>query len=109
MHAHNPKDPLLRSSSEYQKILFKKFSEAANGFQVEDAIGAALNVLINALRQTYDSRQKAEIRCNELLGKTKQVLLDHYDGTGRRKQGVFPFDQTLQVDVHVDTDKFMKQ
>lgn len=109
MHANNPKDPLRLISSEHQRVLFQKFGVAATGFQVEDAIGAALNVLINALRQTYDTKQKAETRFDELAGKTRQLLVDHYDGTGRRKQGTFPFNQTLHVNLHTDIDKIMKQ
>lgn len=90
------KDPLAIATPDYQRELFGRFSKAADGFSAEDAIGAAVNVLINAIRQSQPTRGQAEVRFNELFGRSKQVLLDHYDSIGR-KRGIFPYDQVISV------------
>jgi len=89
-------DPLLTASTDNARELFTRFGQQANGFATEDVVGAALNLVINGIRQTYSSRDEAEKHFDELLGKTKAVLMDHYDILGR-KRGVFPFDQTIDM------------
>src|SRR5947207_1230289 len=92
----NPKDPLLKSGPDYQRLLFDRLSKAADGFQGDEVINAAANIIINVLRQTHTTRDAAEKRFDELFGRTKTILLDHYDQLGR-KRGIFPFDQTIVV------------
>lgn len=90
------KDPLVLSTSNGQRELFDRMSRAADGFTAEDVIGAAANMLINAVRQSQPTRAGAEARFDELFGRSKQVLVDHYDSLGR-KRGIFPFDQIIEV------------
>ncbi len=66
-------------------------------------IGATVNILVNAIRQSQPTRGQAEARFDELFGRTKQVLLDHYDALGR-KRGIFPYDQVVEM-PHVDFRK----
>lgn len=94
----NTKDPLLLATPDYTRELFNRFSKAADGFSAEDAIGAAANVLINAIRQSQPTRAQAEKRFDELFGRSKQVLVNHYDTIGR-KRGIFPYDQVIEMDV----------
>ena len=91
----NPRDP-LRSVPDAQRELFSRLSKACEGFSAQDVAGAAVNLLINALRQQFSTRDKAEIVFNEMFGKSKQMLLDHYDITGR-KRGIFPYDQVIDL------------
>jgi hypothetical protein len=90
------KDPLLLASPTAQRELFERFCRDASGFPTDLVIGAAANVLINAIRQSQTTRQNAEIRFDELFGQMKSVLVDHYDSVGR-KRGVFPFPQVIDM------------
>lgn len=99
------KDPLNVLVPDRQRELFKRFAESANGFSTEDVIGAAANVLVNALRQAHGSRQSAEKSFDELFGRTKQILVEHYDTIGR-KRGIFPFNQTIEVPLFANKNKF---
>jgi len=99
------KDPLMKASEKAQIELFQQFCHVANGFSTEAVVGAAINVLVNSIRQTYPSKRQAEMRFDELFGQTKQVLLDHYDSMGRKK-GIFPYTQTIHGSLFVDKDEF---
>lgn len=92
----NEKDPLLKASADNTRELFTRFAQQSHGFATEDVIGAAINLLVNSIRQTYSTREKAEKHYDELMGRTKSILLDHYDHVGR-KNGVFPFTQTINA------------
>lgn len=98
-------DPMLKVSSQAQRALFESFCQAANGFSTEAVVGAAINVLVNAIRQSQPTKHQAEKRFDELFGQTKQVLINHYDSVGRKK-GIFPYDQTIHATLFVDEDKF---
>ncbi len=89
-------DPLTLATPNRQRELFELISRASDGFSAEDVLGAAANMLINAVRQSQPTRARAETRFDELFGRSKQVLVDHYDSLGR-KRGIFPYDQTIEV------------
>ena len=100
---NNPNDPLLRVGDTYQKALLERLGKEASGFSAEAVIGASINLLVNVLRQSYSNRQAAEVRYDELVGKTKAILLEHYDSvTGKRKSN-FAYTQTVQA-AHVKSD-----
>lgn len=88
-------DP-LRQGPNAERELFTRFSGAASGFPMDAAIGAAANILLNALRQNNASRRQAEAAFDELFGKLKSILVGHYDGVGRRRS-VFPHHQVIEV------------
>jgi hypothetical protein len=90
-----PKDP-LRNVPDAQRELFTRLSNACEGFTAQDVVGAAGNLILNAMRQQFSTRDKAEISFNEIFGKVKQLLMNHYDVTGR-KRGIFPYDQVIDV------------
>jgi hypothetical protein len=87
-----------------QLVLFKKLVEQARGHSAEQVAGAAANLIVNALRQTYPTRDAAEVAFNELFGKTKQILMDHYDSTGRKK-GIFPYNQVIHAALVTEKDR----
>lgn len=99
------KDPMLKMSSDAQRVLFGQFCHAANGFSTEAVLGAAINMLVNAIRQSQPTRGKAEVRFDEIFGQTKQMLLNHYDSDGRKK-GIFPFTQTIDGSLFNPKDEF---
>jgi hypothetical protein len=90
------KDPLRQATPDVAKELFERFAREASGFPRDAVIGAAANLLINGLRQEHGTRDAAERAFDEMFGKMKTVLVNHYDSLGR-KRGIFPYDQTLTV------------
>jgi len=101
----NTKDPMLAATTDNGRELFTRMSAVATGFPREHVVAAATNLLINAIRQDKATRQEAEIAFNELFGRSKQVLLDHYD-IGGRKKGIFPYDQVIRPDFFQSKNKF---
>jgi hypothetical protein len=102
----NPKDPLHQPTAgpDAARELFSAFSKVAHGFSRADAIMAAANILLNAIRQENPTRIGAERAFDELLGRSKNVLLEHhYDLTGKRRN-IFPFHQTMNI-PHLDLRK----
>lgn len=95
------KDPIQKSGPPGQLELFNRYSHMANGFPANDVINASMNMIINALRQACPTKDKAEIAFDELFGQAKQLLMNHYDSTGRKK-GIFPYDQIINVPHFID-------
>ncbi len=102
---HNAQDPLRKSGPQLARDLFEKCAHAADNHSAETVIDAAGNLMINAIRQTFPSRSQAEREFNELAGKFKQMLLDHYDSVTGKRKNIFPFTQFINVQCHVDKDK----
>ena len=103
--AANGKDPLRKYGSDPQKKLFDLFTKEANNFATADVIGAAANLIVNALRQAHPTRQAAEISYDEMAARVKGLLFEHYDAAGRRR-GIFPFNQVIEMPHFVDKEKF---
>lgn len=91
------KDPLLLATPDAARALFTKFSKEANGFNIEAVFGASINMLVNGVRQTHNNRDEARKSLEYLSAKAMEVLMQHYDSTGR-KRGIFPYDQVIHVD-----------
>lgn len=89
----NSRDP-LRNNPDAAVELFKQFGKLASGFSHDDAINAAANIVINALRQQHHTRSYAEAAWDEVMARAKGQLMECYDSTGRKK-GVFPYPQTI--------------
>lgn len=90
-------DPLT-DTPEAGRVLFDRLSRQCNEFPLEAVVNAASNVLLNVLRQRNATRNEAETAFNELFGKMKQILMDHYDGPTGKRRSVFPFHQTIYPD-----------
>lgn len=91
----NPKDP-LHNNPEAERVLFNALIQACNGFSHDQVAGAAVNVLINVLRQSNATREAAMSGADRLHATMRQVLDAHYDAMGRRRN-VFPFHQVIEV------------
>ena len=91
------KDPMILATPPTGRELFKRFSATCDGFPNDMIITATVNLLLNAIRQAYPSREAAERAFDELLGKSKGVLMSHYDSFGRKK-GIFPYDQVIMFE-----------
>ncbi len=101
----NPKDPLAPSkpiAPDAARELFKRLSALSSGFSSEDVVGAATNLLVNAIRQRQPKRFGAERQFDEAFGRAKHTLLEqHYDLAGNRRN-IFPFDQFVEPEHFTD-------
>jgi hypothetical protein len=92
----NPKDPIHKSGPEAEKELFRRMSKVADGFSREAAISAAFNLAMGAIRQGNSTWWSAESAYDETVGRAKQVLRNHYDQNGKRRN-IFPFHQHIEM------------
>lgn len=97
----NPNDPLQSSAPDVSLELFRMMGKLAAGRPVEAIVNAASNLLINAVRQNAVDWRRAEVIFDEVYGRSKQLLKNHYDTQGRKK-GIFPYDQVIRPDHYVD-------
>lgn len=97
-------DP-LRNLQGQEELLFRLFSQQAVGKNVDAVMGAAINVLINAIRQNYELRKDAEAKIDELFGRAKMLLLaNHYDSVTGKRRSVFPHTQIVRMAYHMEDD-----
>jgi hypothetical protein len=99
-----PNDPLggLRGQEE---MLFRIFGSAATGKNADAVMGAAINIIINAIRQNYPLRKDAEEKITELFGRAAQLLLaNHYDSVTGKRRAVFPHTQVVRMAYHMEDD-----
>lgn len=100
----NPNDPLHGSAPDDSIDLFRMMGKLAAGRPVEAIFNASSNLLINAIRQNAVDWRRAESLFDEIFGRSKQLLKNHYDIQGRKK-GVFPYNQIIRPETFVDPDR----
>lgn len=88
-------DPLTKCP-EPARELHARFGKIADGFASDDVINAALNIMINTLRQRFPKKKDADEAVDRLLAKTRQALDSHYFANGSRRS-IFPFHQVIEV------------
>ncbi len=101
----NPNDPLRNTAPDVSLELFRALGKIVAGKPTEAVLNAASNLLINAIRQSAGNWHAAEIAFDEVFGRSKQVLKNHYDALGR-KRGIFPFDQVIRPELFMDDEDF---
>lgn len=97
-------DP-LRRGPEAAKELLRRFGGDADGFGADDVIDAAMNVLINAVRQTQGQSPQAHQRVDQIAARMHEIVDLHYDRATQRRRSVFAFDQTVQMILTDDRKK----
>ena len=91
-------DP-LKQMEDLRRELFGRFSKAANGFSQRDVMYAAVNLILNSVRQSCMKQKAAEAMLDEMLAHAKRTLLDqHYFPSGSRRN-VFPHHQIIEPPV----------
>jgi hypothetical protein len=101
-----PSDPIANPGTESSRALFEQFVSAANGRSIEDVLSASINMIANCLRQNYGLRSEVEGRIDELFGRAKEILLEHYDPVTGRRRSVVPFDQVVRPHLVMTDDQF---
>lgn len=105
----NNKDPLHRASEETSREVFRVFGRFCqkNAVPIDCILDAAMNLVVNGIRQTNARRSDAEQRFNYWTGRFRQVLLDQYDGAGNRRN-LFPFTQNIEMPHFNDRDRMKR-
>jgi hypothetical protein len=99
------RDPLI-GLPEQERLLFDAFKQASAGKNVDAVYGAAINIIINAVRQMEPTRKEAEARYDMLFGRGKTLLLDrNYDSVTGRRKTIFPFTQSVKMPLHWEDDQ----
>jgi hypothetical protein len=92
---NNPNDP-LHQQADAEKHLFQALAKVCNGFSSEQVAGAALNLIVNAIRQGHASDKGALNAADAAHAAMRKILIGHYDNAGRRRN-IFPFHQTVEM------------
>lgn len=100
----NP-DPLQNAPDQAARQLFEQFQNLSAGRTADSVIGAAVNILINAIRQMEPFRKDAEARWDALFGRGKSILMDHYDPVTGRKKSIIPHTQVVKAAWHLEDDE----
>ena len=93
-------DP-LNSGPDAERELFNQMARLGAGFATDQVVGACINLLVNALRQAHPTRDGVMNRTDQLSAEMKAMLARHYDLTGKRLKGAFPFHQEIEA-AHFD-------
>jgi hypothetical protein len=94
----NPNDPLAKVP-QGAYVLFNQLTEKCDCFTANEVVAASANLLLNALRQANPKKANALKAFDELMGKTKQVLSDHYNEFSGERRNIFPFDQVVSMEL----------
>ena len=94
----NPNDPLNGLGPEAEKVLFEKLTRQCSGHDLNQAMHAAINLLVNVIRQSNPRRKRALDNVDEVAAKMKSILDMHYDPVTGARRNVFPFSQVLELD-----------
>lgn len=80
-----------------ERALFDAFARAANGCSREAVVGAAANVIANALRQSHKQRGEAEEELDALVASIKRGMARHYGEDGKRKERILVLPPIFEV------------
>lgn len=96
---NGPADPLAKAPApDHGEALFRAMQQVAVGFSLDAVLSAAGNILVNAMRQKFATSREAANGFDEQAHRMKTSLLEHhYTTLGTRRQGSFPFNQTVSV------------
>lgn len=97
-------DP-LKSGPNAGQELAKRFGRAADGFSNDDAVNAAVSVLLTVIRQTNPNGHKAHAKLSEYADKMHAILDQHYDAVTGRRRSIFAFDQTIYMNFIDDRNR----
>jgi hypothetical protein len=90
------KEDPLKKQDDTRRELFGRMSKAANNFDQRDVVYAAVNLILNAIRQQCPKQKQAEAMLDEMMAHAKRTLLDqHYFPSGQRRS-VYPFHQIVE-------------
>lgn len=78
--------------------IYEAFNLIALGKDNNAVLDAALNIMVNVMRQQEASRSLAEARWNLLFARGKTLLLEkHYDSVTGKRRNVLPSTQVVQM------------
>lgn len=79
------------------EALFKAFGACARGHPYDEVLSAAMNIILNGVRQNVARRDSAIDLMTELHERSMNALLEHYDVVTNRRRSVIPFDQVISA------------
>lgn len=103
---NNPNDPIGLRTTDKEKEVFLAFTRLCetNGLSHDEVVSIATNVVVNAIRQSWDSRVGAFEASGRVTTAMCDLLDKHYDSVTNKRRNIFPFEQRVQVSHFVDKD-----
>ncbi len=97
-------DPLLTAGPQKQLALFELLKNAGQGHSLENVAGAAINLIVNAIRQGAPTSKVADAEYSELVARGRALLANHYDSATGKRRNVFPHTQVIEMSRVLDPD-----
>lgn len=98
------KDSLM-DGPERQRLMLGRLVEACVGVPADVVLGAAVNLVANAVRQAHGKRGEAEKAFDERMRQAKTLLLEHYDPVTGVRRSVTPFTQEMVLPFFKNASK----
>jgi hypothetical protein len=103
MIINNNKDP-LKAGPPAGQVLLERFGQVSEGFPLPVVLDAAINLLLNCIRQSCGKRNLAFAAIDEVFGKSKTILAAHYDAVTGNRRSIFAHTQHVVMDTFKDPD-----
>jgi hypothetical protein len=101
----NPQDPLL-DAPKTERDLWMEVGKVTSGYPAEIVMSIGINIVIDTIRQLRPTQKTALDAFDEVMGRVRSRLAEHYGNNGVRKN-IFPFDQIIKGEF-VDFSKDRK-
>jgi hypothetical protein len=95
--ASSPNDPINKASLETEADLFRQICQLCSQLPSETVLNMSRNLAVNVIRQTRSNWTEAEATMNMLFQGNLELLSRHYNTTSGRKNGLFPFNQIIEM------------
>jgi hypothetical protein len=93
------KDPLQQIDG---AALFAEITKLCDGAPLKTVSDIAVSLLVHVIRSGTPLRKDAEACFDEIIGRAKTILLDHYDSVTGHRRTIFPYTQVVQAELHVE-------
>lgn len=85
--------------------LFEHVIRQLNGVPLPAVGNLAVNLLVNAVRQSEATRKNAEEMVDTLFSRAKTALFEQYDAVTGKRRAVVPVTQVVQMPFHDERKK----
>ena len=86
-------------------LLFEHITRQLNGVPLPAVGNLAVNILVNAIRQSEGTHKGAENMIDTLVSRAKTALFAQYDSVTGKRRAVLPAAQVVQMPFHDERRK----
>jgi hypothetical protein len=102
------KDPLFEAveNAPNAKEVWDVLTKRIENMPMDQVYTIAINLIVQGIRMSVPYRGQAEFIVDDLFGRTKGIVLAHYDSVTGKRKALFPYTQLMQPPFHVNESKF---